>query len=106
MGRRLGGAGGFSSGGLRCPTHVVQQLLQVLLQLAEVDGGDEAFARLGQAVSGQLGHLVVDEAEDPVGQRQDALGRVAVDELRQPLLHLSGGLGGSRAAGHRGSAAG
>lgn len=52
-----------------CQTHVMQQLLQVLLQLAEVDGGDEAFAGLGQAVPGQLGHLVVDEAEDPVGQR-------------------------------------
>lgn len=70
----------------------MQQLLQVLLQLAEVDGGDEAFTGFGQAVPGQLGHLVVDEAEDPVGQRQDALWRVAVDELGQPLLHLSGGL--------------
>lgn len=62
-------------------THIVQQLLQVLLQLTEVDGGDEAFAGLGQAVPGQLSHLVVDEAEDAVGQRQDALWRVAVDEL-------------------------
>lgn len=75
-------------------THVVQQLLQVLLQLAEVDGGDEAFAGLGQAVPGQFGHLVVDEAEDAVGQRQDALWGVAVDELGEPLLHLSGGLSG------------
>ncbi|KAF3852222.1 hypothetical protein F7725_005577 [Dissostichus mawsoni] len=74
------------------PTHIIQQLLQVILQLTEVDAGDETLARFGQAVPGQLSYLVVDEAEDPIGQGQDALWREAVDELRQPLLHLSCGL--------------
>lgn len=70
----------------------MQQFLQVLLQLTEVDAGDEAFARFGQAVPGQLSYLVVDEAEDPIGQRQNTLWGVALDELCQPLLHLSCGL--------------
>lgn len=70
----------------------MQEFLQVLLQLVEVDGGDEAFARFGQAVSGQLCNLVVDEAEDPVGQRQHVLRRVRLDEITQTLLHLSFGL--------------
>lgn len=72
--------------------HIVQELLQVLLQLIEVDGGDEAFARFGQAVSGQLGELVVNEAEDPVGERQHVLGRVSLDEISQAFLHLCRGL--------------
>ncbi len=70
----------------------MQQLLQVFLQLVEVDGGDDAFMRFGQAVSGQLCDLVVDEAEDPVSQRQHVLRRVRLDELSQALLHLSRGL--------------
>lgn len=40
----------------------MKQLLQILLQLKEVDGGDETLAGFGQAVSGQLSDLVVDEA--------------------------------------------
>ena len=86
------------------PAHVVQKLLQVLLELAEVHGGDEALAGLGQAVPGQLGDLVVDEAEDPVGQRQHALWGVAVDELRQTLLHLGRGLEVTGVRGQRGTA--
>lgn len=54
-------------------THIMQQPLQVLLQLTEVDAGDEALSRFGQAVSGHLSYLVVDEAEHPVGQRQNTL---------------------------------
>ncbi len=34
----------------------------------------------------------MDEAEDPVGQRQHVLRRVRLDELSQALLHLSRGL--------------
>lgn len=69
-------------------THIVQQLLQVLLQLAEVHAGNQAFPRFGQAVPGQLSYLVVDKAEDPIGQRQNVLWGVVLDELCQPLLHL------------------
>lgn len=73
-------------------THVMQQLLQVLLQLAEVDAGNETLPWLGQAVSGQLRYLVVDEAQDPVGEWQHALWGIALDEHCQPLLHLSSSL--------------
>lgn len=76
----------------RVTTHVVQQLLQVLLQLAEVHAGNQALTRFGQAVPGQLGYLVVDEAEDPVGHGENILWGVVLDELRQPLLHLRCGL--------------
>lgn len=44
----------------------MKKLLQVLLQLKEVDGGNEALAGFGQAVSGQLSNLVVNEAEDSI----------------------------------------
>lgn len=76
-------------------THVIQKFLQVLLQLKKVDGCDETFSRFGQAVSGQLDDLVVDEAQDPVGQRQNALGTICVDENTQPALHLRRGLTGT-----------
>lgn len=59
----------------------MKQLLQVLLQFKEVDRSDEALAWFGQAVSGQLGDLVMDEAEDPVGQRKNALRWEGVGEL-------------------------
>ena len=62
-------------------THVIEQLLQVLLQLKEVDSSDEALASFGQAVPGQLCYLMVDEADDPVGQRQHALRGEGIDEL-------------------------
>lgn len=74
----------------------MQEFLQVLLQLVEVDGGDESLAGFGQAVPGQLGDLVVDEAQDAIGQRVHVLRRVGLDEVRQALLHLSRGLQGSR----------
>ncbi len=73
-------------------THVIQKFLQVLLQLKEVDGRDETLLRFGQAVSGQLDDLVVDKAQDPVGQRQNALGTIWVHEITQPALHLRRGL--------------
>lgn len=73
-------------------THILKKLLQVLLQLKEVDRGDEAIAGFGQAVSGQLSYLVVNEAEDAIGQRKNVLWRESLDELGQPALHLSRGL--------------
>lgn len=71
----------------------MKKLLQVLLQLKEVDRRDEALAGFGQAVSGQLSYLVVNEAEDSVGQRKNVFGREGLDELGQPPLHLRRGLG-------------
>lgn len=74
----------------------MKQLIQILLQFKEVDGGDETLAGLGQAVSGQLSDLMVDEAEDTVGQWENVLWRESLDELGQPLLHLRRGLSNSR----------
>lgn len=73
-------------------THILKQLLQILLQFKEVDGGDEALIGFGQAVSGQLGYLVVNEAEDSIGQRKDVFRRESLDELGQLPFHLSRGL--------------
>ncbi|TNN58613.1 hypothetical protein EYF80_031233 [Liparis tanakae] len=53
--------------------------------LEEVDGGDEALAGFVQAVSGQLSYLVVNEAEDAVGQRKNVFRR---------FFNLMGGDGG------------
>lgn len=68
------------------------QLLQLLLELVEVAGGDEALPALLQAVSGQLHQLMVDEAQDPVGQRQDPVWAGRGQQLSQALLHLRRGL--------------
>lgn len=70
----------------------MKQLLQILLQLKEVDRGDEALTGFGQAVSGQLSYLVVDEAEDSIGQWKNIFGRESLDELGQLPLHLCRGL--------------
>lgn len=79
-------------------TYVLQQLLQVFLELVEVPGGDEALSAFLQAVSGQLYQLMVDEAQDPVGQRADFIGGRGEEQLSQTLLHLSRRLrGGGRA---------
>lgn len=74
----------------------MNQLIQILLQLKEVDRCDEALAGFGQAVSGQLCDLVMDEAEDSVSQRKNIFRRVSLDEFGQPLFHLCCGLGGMR----------
>lgn len=70
-------------------TYILQQLLQVLLELVEVAGGDEALPAFLQAVSGQLYQLMVDEAQDPVGQRANLLRGRGGEQLSQALLHLS-----------------
>lgn len=78
-------------------TYVLQKLLQVLLQLIEVARRDEALAALLQAVPGQLYQLMVDEAEDPIGQWAHLVWRRGGEKLGQTLLHLSRGLrGGGR----------
>lgn len=74
------------------PTHIIKKLFQVLLQLKEVDRSDEALTSFGQAVSGQLSYLVVNEAEDAIGQRKNVFRREHLDELGQPPLHLCCGL--------------
>lgn len=66
----------------------MKKLLQILLQLKEVYRGDEALAGFGQAVSGQLSYLVVNEAEHSIGQRKNIFRRESLDELGQPPLHL------------------
>lgn len=70
----------------------MKKLFQVLLQLKEVDRSDEALASFGQAVSGQLSYLVVNEAEDSIGQWKNVFRREGLDELGQPPLHLCCGL--------------
>lgn len=62
-------------------THIVQQFVEVLLQLVEVDRGDEVISGFVQAVSGQLDDLVVDEAQDPISQREHAVRRERVDKV-------------------------
>lgn len=74
------------------PTHIMKKLFQVLLQLKEVDRSDEALTSFGQAVPGQLSYLVVNEAEDAIGQRENVFRRERLDELGQPPLHLCCGL--------------
>lgn len=75
-------------------TYILQQLLQVLLELVEVAGRDEVLPAFLQAVSGQLDQLVVDEAQDAVGQGADLIRRRGGKQFRQTLLHLSRGLRG------------
>lgn len=75
-------------------THISEHLLKLLLQLHEVAGGDESSLGLGQAVTGQLDDLVVDEAQHPVCQRQSAARREVCDGVLQTFFHLGGGLQG------------
>lgn len=44
-------------------THLVQKLLQFLLQLHKVPGGDQAFLGFVQTVSGELHQLVLNESQ-------------------------------------------
>ena len=78
-----------------CP-YLVMQFLQLLLQLGEVARGDEGLLRLVQAVSDQLGQLVLDEAQHPVPQREGAVRGAEGDDVQQALLHLRCGLEGTQ----------
>lgn len=73
-------------------SYVLKKFFQILLQLKEVDGGDETLLVLGQTVSAQLNDLVVDEAQDSVCQREDVLRGEGLDEVSQPPFHLRCGL--------------
>lgn len=77
-------------------TYVLQQLLQILLELVEVAGGDEVLSAFLQAVSGQLYQLVVNEAQDPISQRADLFRGRRGEQFGQTLLHLSRRLGGQK----------
>lgn len=70
----------------------MQQLFQLLLQLGEISGSNQAFLRLVQTVSDQLYQLVLDEAQHAVRQGEGAVWRVMGDNLQQALLHLGRGL--------------
>lgn len=77
-------------------SHLLHQPLQLVGELAEVAGGNESEATLLQAVASQFNDLVVSEAQHAVGQRENALGGAAADDVLDPLLHLSRGLQGGQ----------
>lgn len=74
--------------------YLLNEPLQLVGEFAEVAGGDEIQPALLQAVARQLNYLVVREAEHAICQGEDALWRVAADDLLNPILHLSCGLQG------------
>lgn len=78
----------------------MKQLLQLLLQLSEVSGCNQACPGLVQTVSHQLDQLVLDEAQHPVGQREGAVWRAVGDNFKQAFLHLGCGLQGGQAHKH------
>lgn len=71
----------------------MQQLLQFLLQLHKVPGGDQAILGLIQTVSGELHQLVLNESQHPVSQRQSGVQGDLSDDVEQPTLHLGCCLG-------------
>lgn len=73
-------------------SHLLHKPLQLVGELAEVAGGNESEPTFLQTVAGQLNYLVVSEAEHAICQGEDALGRVAADDVLYPFFHLSGGL--------------
>lgn len=74
-------------------THLVQQLLQLLLQLHEVPGGDQAILGLVQAVSGKFHQLVLNKAQHTVGQGQGGVRGTLRYDVKQLTLHLGCCLG-------------
>lgn len=71
----------------------MQQLLQFLLQLQEVPGGDQAILGLVQAVSGKLHQLVLNKAQHTVGQGQGGVRGTLRYDVKQLTLHLGCCLG-------------
>lgn len=69
--------------------HLLNEPLQLVSEFAEVAGGDESQSALLQTVTGQFNYLVVGKAEHAICQWEDALRRVAADDLLNLLLHLS-----------------
>lgn len=74
-------------------THLMQQLLQLLLQLHEVPGGDQAILGLVQAISGKLHQLVLNKAQHTVGQGQGGVRGTLRYDVKQLTLHLGCCLG-------------
>ncbi len=72
--------------------HLLNEPLQLVSELTEVAGGDESEPALLQTVAGQFNYLVVGKAKHAICQREDALRRVAADNVLNPILHLSCGL--------------
>ena len=82
-------------------THLVQQLLQLLLELHKVPGGDQAFLGLVQTVSGELQQLVLNESQHAVSQGQSAARGTLCDDVEQPTLHLCRRLENNQDGGSR-----
>lgn len=71
----------------------MQQLLQFLLQLHEVTGGDQAILGLVQAVSGELHQLVLNKSQHTVSQGQSSVWGTLGYDFQQLTLHLGRRLG-------------
>lgn len=77
-------------------THLVEQLLQFLLQLHEVPGGDQGFLGLVQTVSGKLHQLVLNESEHTISQGQSSAWGTLCNDVKQLTLHLGCRLGNNQ----------
>lgn len=77
-------------------THLVQQLLQLLLQLHKVPGGDQGFLGLVQTVSGKFHQLVLNESEHTISQGQSAAWGTLCNDVKQLTLHLGCRLGNNQ----------
>lgn len=74
-------------------THLMQQLLQFLLQLHKIPGGHQAILGLVQTVSGELHQLVLNESKHTISQGQSSVRGTLCDDVEQPTLHLRCRLG-------------
>lgn len=74
-------------------THLMQQLLQFLLQLHEVPGGHQTILGLVQTVSGELHQLVLNESKHTISQGQSGVRGTLCNDVEQPTLHLGRRLG-------------
>lgn len=79
--------------------YLVQQLLQFLLKLHKVPGGDQALLGLVQAVSGELHQLVLNESQHAISQGQGRVWGTLCDDVEQSTLHLGCRLGNEQDAG-------
>lgn len=66
----------------------MQQLLQFLLQLHEVPGGDQAILGLVQTVSGEFHQLVLNESQHTISQGQSRVWGTLRNDVEQLTLHL------------------
>ena len=80
-------------------THLMKQLLQFLLQLHKVPGGNQAFLRLVQTVSGELHQLVLNESQHTISQGQSSSWGTLCNDVEQLTLHLGCRLGNNQDGG-------